>query len=74
MATTVWIGGMLCGVALAWGGVLHDEALSIAGTTGFGAVASLWGIFRGGVVGLTEGLILGIPLAALLGSFGKVDR
>jgi hypothetical protein len=74
MAATVWIGGMLCGVALAWGGVIHDEALGMAGTVGFGAVASMWGIFCGGVLGLAEGLILGLPLAAVLGPFGKEDR
>lgn len=74
MAATGWIGGMLCGVAFAWGGFLHDEALGIAGTVGFGAVASLWGIFCGGVLGLAEGLVLGLPLAAALGSFGKEDR
>lgn len=74
MAATVWIGGMLCGVALAWGGILHDEALGIVGMLGAGAVASLWGVLVGGVLGLAEGLILGLPLAAVLGSFEKVDR
>ena len=74
MAATVWIGGMLCGVALAWGGVLHDEALGVIGTLGFGAVASLWGIVCGGVLGLAEGLVLGLPLAALLHSCGKEHR
>ena len=67
VAATVWIGGMLCGVALAWGGVLHDEALGIAGTIGFGAVASLWGVICGGILGLAEGLVVGLPLAAVLG-------
>lgn len=71
LAATVWIGGMLCGVALASGGVLRDEALGVIGTLGFSAVASLWGIVCGGVLGLAEGLVLGLPLAALLGSFGK---
>jgi hypothetical protein len=71
MAATVWIGGMLCGVALASGGVLRDESLGIGGTLGFGAVASLWGILCGGVLGLAEGLVLGPPLATLLASFGK---
>ena len=71
---TVWIGGMLCGVALASGGVLHDEALGVAGTVGFGAIASLWGIICGGLLGLIEGLILGLPLAAVLGSFGKGNQ
>src|SRR3712207_2838639 len=47
VAATVWIGGMFCGVALASGGVLQDEALGIVGTVGFGAVASLWGIVCG---------------------------
>ncbi len=74
MATTVWIGGMLYGVALAWGGVLHDEALGIAGTAGFGAVASLWGVLVGEVVGLAEGLVLGLPLAAVLGLFGDKEK
>jgi hypothetical protein len=69
IVATVWIGGMLCGVVLAWGGVLHDEALGIVGTLGF--VASLWGIVCGGVLGFAEGLVLGLPLAALLRSFGK---
>lgn len=41
MVATVWVGGMLCGVALASGGVLRDEALGIGGTVRFGAVASL---------------------------------
>ena len=71
LAATVWIGGMLCGVALASGGVLRDEALGVVGTLGFSAVASLWGIVCGGVLGLVEGLVLGLPLAALLGSFGE---
>jgi hypothetical protein len=71
MAATVWIGGMLCGVALASGGVIRDEALGMAGTVGFGAVASLWGIICGGLLGLMEGLVLGLPLAALSGLFGK---
>jgi hypothetical protein len=65
MVATVWIGGMLCGVALASGGVLRDEALGVVGTVGFGAVTSLWGVVCGGVLGLAEGLILGLPLAAL---------
>ncbi len=30
MATTVGIGGMLYGVALAWGAVLRDEALALS--------------------------------------------
>src|SRR3712207_5981038 len=63
LAATVWIGGMLCGVALASGGVLRDEALGVIGAVGFGAVASLWGIVCGGVLGLAEGLVLGLPLA-----------
>jgi hypothetical protein len=71
LAATVWIGGMLCGVALASGGVLRDEALGVVATIGFGAVASLWGIICGGVLGLAEGLVLGLPLAASLGLFGK---
>jgi hypothetical protein len=71
LAATVWIGGMVCGVALASGGVLRDEALGVIGTLGFGTVASLWGIVCGGVLGLAEGLVLGLPLAALVGSFGK---
>ena len=71
VAATVWIGGMFCGVALASGGVLRDEALGIVGTVGFGAVASLWGIVCGGAWGLAEGLVLGLPLAAVLGTFGK---
>ena len=71
MAAAVWIGGMLCGVALASGGVIRDEALGMAGTVGFGAVASLWGIICGGLLGLMEGLVLGLPLAALSGLFGK---
>jgi hypothetical protein len=71
LAAKVWIGGMLCGVALASGGVLRDEALGVIGTLGFGTVASLWGIVCGGVLGLAEGLVLGLPLAALVGSFGK---
>lgn len=74
MVATVWIGGMLCGVALAWGGVLHDEALGVIGTLGFGAVASLWGVVCGGVLGLAEALVLGLPLAAALRSFGEEDR
>lgn len=74
LAATVWIGGMLCGVALASGGVLRDESLGVVGTLGFSAVASLWGIICGGVLGLAEGLVLGLPLAALLGAFGKVPR
>ncbi len=74
LAATVWIGGMLCGMALASGGVLRDEALGVIGTLGFSAVASLWGIVCGGVLGLAEGLVLGLPLAALLGSFGKVHQ
>jgi hypothetical protein len=73
MAATVWMGGMLCGVALASGGVLRDEALGIGGTVGFGAVASLWGIVCGGALGLAEGLVLGLPLAAVLGAFGKAN-
>ena len=71
MAATVWIGGMFCGVALAWGGVLHDEALGLVGTIGFGAVASLWGVICGGVLGIGEGLMLGLPLAVVLGWFGQ---
>jgi hypothetical protein len=71
LAATVWIGGMLCGMALASGGVLRDEALGVVGTLGFSAVASLWGIVCGGVLGLVEGLVLGLPLAALVGSFEK---
>jgi hypothetical protein len=71
VAATVWIGGMSCGVALASGGVLQDEALGIVGTVGFGAVASLWGIVCGGALGLAEGLVLGLPFAAVLGTFGK---
>lgn len=71
MVTTVWIGGMICGVALAWGGVLHDEALGIVGTLGFGAVATLWGLICGTFLGLAEGLLLGLPLAAVIGLFGK---
>jgi hypothetical protein len=71
MVAAVWIGGMLCGVALASGGVLRDEALGVAGTVGFGAIASLWGIICGGLLGLMEGLVLGLPLAALSGLFGK---
>lgn len=71
MAATVWIGGMLCGVALAWGGVLHDQALGLVGTIGFGAVASLWGVICGGVLGIGEGLMLGLPLAVALGWFGE---
>lgn len=74
MAATVWIGGMLYGVALAFGGVLHDESLGALGLVGTGAVASLWGIVAGGVLGLTEGLILGLPLAAVLGLFGKKEK
>ena len=68
MAATVWIGGMFCGVALASGGVLRDEALGIVGTVGFGAVASLWGILCGGALGLAEGLVLALPIAAVLGT------
>jgi hypothetical protein len=64
---------MLCGVALASGGVLRDEAPGVVGTVGFGAVAGMWGIICGGLPGLVEGLILGLPLAAVLGSFGKVN-
>ncbi len=71
VAATVWIGGMFCGVALASVGVLRDEALGIVGTVGFGAVASLWGIVCGGALGLAEGLVLGLPFAAVLGTFGK---
>ncbi len=71
VAATVWIGGMFCGVALASGGVLQDEALGIVGTVGFGTVASLWGIVCGGALGLAEGLVLGLPFAAVLGTFGK---
>lgn len=41
MATTVGIGGMLYGVALAWGAVLRDEALGALGLIGAGVVASL---------------------------------
>jgi hypothetical protein len=63
--------GMLCGVALASRGVLRDEALGVIGTLGFSAVASLWGIVCGGVLGLAEGLVLGLPLAALVRSFEK---
>ena len=71
VAATVWIGGMFCGIALASGGVLRDEALGVVGTVGFGAVASLWGIVCGGALGLAEGLMLSLPLAAVLGTFGK---
>jgi hypothetical protein len=75
MAATVWMGGMLCGVTLASGGVLRDEALGIGGTVGFGAVASLWGIVCGGALGLAEGLVLGLPLAVLvLRAQRKPDR
>jgi hypothetical protein len=68
VAATVWIGGMFCGVALASGGVLRDEALGIVGAVGFGAVASLWGILCGGALGLAEGLVLALPIAAVLGT------
>jgi hypothetical protein len=70
---TVWIGGMLCGLVLASGGVLRDEALGLTGTIGFGAIASLWGIVCGGLVGLIEGLILGLPVATVLGLIRKDD-
>jgi hypothetical protein len=43
----------------------------MVGTVGFGAVASLWGIVCGGALGLAEGLVLGLPFAAVLGTFGK---
>jgi len=74
MAAPVWIGGMLCGVALASSGVLRDEALGLVGTVGFGPVASLWGVICGGVLSLAEGLVLGLPLAAILGSFREEHR
>lgn len=74
VAATAWIGGMFCGVALALGGVLHDEALGAAGTVGFCAIAGLWGIVCGGLLGVVEGLILGLPLAAVLGPLRGRDR
>lgn len=74
MAATVWIGGMLHGVAFACGGVLHDESLGALGLVGTGAVASLWGTVVGGVLGLVEGLILGLPLAAVLGLLGDEEK
>ena len=64
---------MLCGAALAWGRLLHDEALGVIETLGFGTVATLWGMTCGGVLGLAEGLVLGLPLAAVLGAFGKAN-
>jgi hypothetical protein len=64
---------MICGVALASGDVLRDEALGLAGTVGFSAIASLWGIVCGGLVGLIEGLFLGLPVATILGLIRKDD-
>ena len=55
---------MLCGVALAWGGILHDEALGAIGL--IGAVASLWGVVCGRVLGRDEGLVLGLPSQSCL--------
>jgi len=71
---TKWIGGMPCGVVLAWGGVMHDQALGVIGTLGFGAVAGLRGIACGGLLGLAEDLVLGRPLAALLRLFGNYHQ
>lgn len=73
MAATVWIGGTLCGMALASGGLLRDETLGIVGKVGFGAVASLWGMVCGAALGLAEGLVLGLPLATVLVAFGRAN-
>ncbi len=52
----------------------RDESLDALGLVGTGMVASLWGTVAGGVLGLTEGLMLGLPMAAVLGFFGDKEK
>lgn len=70
LVITVSLGGSLYGALLALGGIVHDTLLGVGGLLGYSLVASLWGFTWGGVLGLLEGVLLGLPLAWLLGRGG----
>jgi hypothetical protein len=69
MALAACVGGALLGALLVSVSVLADGAIPVADRlVGASAAAPIAG-FAGGWLGFSEGLLLGLPLAAVLGLF-----